>query len=153
MDSSSNSDVPNMPFMGPSSYDFSLQSTNCLDELRSGQAVKLVVPHFGEVGIGSIVDVHPSRQWLGVTILAFSAKFILVRPSTIVPVAENLFLESCQRGYTILRDTLIWTILWRAGDALALSKDLSMDVVDYVHPKSWIGLEVDWLDPSGVLLA
>ena len=60
--------------------------------------MKLVVPRFGEVGIGSVVDVHPSRQCLGVTIPAFSAEFILVRPSTIVPVAENLFLEPCQGG-------------------------------------------------------
>ena len=28
-----------------------------------------------------------------------------------------------------------------------------MDNVDYVRPKSWIGLEVHWLDPSSVLLA
>ena len=28
-----------------------------------------------------------------------------------------------------------------------------MDDVDYVRPKSWIGLEVHRLDPSGVLLA
>ena len=45
--------------------------------------MKLVVPCFGEVGIGSVVDVHPSRQWLGVTIPPFSAEFILVRPLTI----------------------------------------------------------------------
>ena len=40
--------------------------------------MKLVVPCFGEVGIGSVVDVHPSGQWLGVTIPPFSAEFILV---------------------------------------------------------------------------
>ena len=73
--------------------------------------MKLVDPHFGEVGIGSIVDVHPSRQWFGVAIPAFSAKFILVRPSTIVPVAENLFLEPCQRDCSILRDALNRTVL------------------------------------------
>ena len=28
-----------------------------------------------------------------------------------------------------------------------------MNDVDYVRPQSWIGLEVHWLDPSGVLLA
>ena len=55
--------------------------------------MKLVVPCFGEVGIESVVDVHPSGQWLGVTIPAFSAEFILVRPSTIVAIAENLILE------------------------------------------------------------
>ena len=55
--------------------------------------MKLVVPCFGEVGIGSVVDVHSSGQWLGVTIPAFSAEFILVRPLTIMANAENLFLE------------------------------------------------------------
>ena len=60
IDSSNDSDGPNMPFMGPSSYDFSRQSTGRSDELRPGQVVKLVVPHFEEVGIGSVVDVHPS---------------------------------------------------------------------------------------------
>ena len=61
MDSSSDTNGPNMPFMGPSSYDFSHQSTGCSNELPLSQSVKLVVPYFGEVGIGSIVDVHPSR--------------------------------------------------------------------------------------------
>ena len=28
-----------------------------------------------------------------------------------------------------------------------------MDGVEYIRPKSWIGLEVHWLDPLGVLLA
>ena len=74
----------NMPFMEPSSYNFSQQSTGRSDKLQPGQSVKLVVPPFGEVGIGSIVDVHPSRQWLDVTIPAFSVEFILVQPSTIV---------------------------------------------------------------------
>ena len=55
--------------------------------------MKLVVLCFGEVGIGSVVDVHPSGQWLGVTIPTFSTEFILMRPSTIVVNAENLFLE------------------------------------------------------------
>ena len=55
--------------------------------------MKLVVPYFGEVGIGSVVDVHPSGQWLGVTIPPFSAEFILVPPSTIVVNAETLILE------------------------------------------------------------
>ena len=93
MDSSSNSDGPDMPFMGPSNYDFFQQSIGRSDELQPGQAVKLVVPCFGKVGIGYVVDVHPSGQWLGVTILAFSMEFILVRPSTIMPFVENLFLE------------------------------------------------------------
>ena len=84
MDSSSDSDGPDMPFMKPSSYDFSQQSSGRSEfELRLGQFVKLIVPHFEEVGIGSVVDVHPSRQWLCVTILAFSTEFIPVRPSTI----------------------------------------------------------------------
>ena len=93
MDSSSDSGGSVMPSMEPSSYDFSQQSTGRSDELRSGQSVKLVVPCFGEVGIGSVVDVHPSGQWLGITIPTFSAEFILVRPSTIVVNAETLFLE------------------------------------------------------------
>ena len=71
----------------------SQQSTRRSDELRPGQSVKLVVPCFGEVGIGSVVDVHPSGQWLGVTIPPFSVEFILLRPSTIVANAENLTLE------------------------------------------------------------
>ena len=73
--------------------------------------MKLVVSRFGEVGIGSIVDVHPSRKWLGVTIPAFSAEFILVRPSTIVANAENLFLEPRQKGCNVLKDDLNRTFL------------------------------------------
>ena len=93
MDSSSDSGGSVMPSMEPSNYDFSQQSTGLSDELRPGQSMKLVVPCFGEVGIGSVVDVHSFGQWLGVTIPAFSAEFILVRPSTIVVNAENLILE------------------------------------------------------------
>ena len=93
MDSNSDSGGSVMPSMEPSSFDFSQQSTGRSDELQPGQSMKLVVPCFEEVGIGSVVDVHPSGQWLGVTILAFSAEFILVRPSTIVVNAETLILE------------------------------------------------------------
>ena len=62
MDSSSDSSGSVMPSMEPWSFDFSQQSTGRSDELRPGQSVKLVVPCFGEVGIGSVVDVHPSGQ-------------------------------------------------------------------------------------------
>jgi hypothetical protein len=153
MDSGSDSDGPEMPFMGPSSYDFSQQSTGRSDELRPGQSVKLVVPRFGEVGIGSVVDVHPSGQWLGVDIPAFSTEFILVRPSSIVSDAENLYLEPRQRGCCILRDALNRTVLWTAGDALAMLQDPPMDGVEYVRPQSWIGLEVHRLNLVGVVLA
>ena len=78
MDSCNDSDGLDMPFMEPSSYNFSQQSTGRSDELRPEQSVKLVVPCFGEVGIGYVVDVHPFGQWLGVTIPAFTAEFILV---------------------------------------------------------------------------
>ena len=78
MDSCSNSNGPDMLFMEPSSYNFSQQSIGRSDELQLGQSVKLVVPHFGEVGIGFVVDVHPSEQWHGVTIPAFSTEFIFV---------------------------------------------------------------------------
>ena len=98
--------------------------------------MKLVVPCFGEVGIRSVVDVHPSGQWLGVTIPPFSAEFILVRPSTIVVNVENLILEPHQRGCTLLIDALNRTVLWRAADALALSEDPLMDDVDYVRQES-----------------
>ena len=115
--------------------------------------MKLVVPCFGEVGIGFVVDVHPSGQWLGVTIPAFSAEFILVRPSTIVVNAENLILEPRHRGCSTLKCALNWTVLWRAADALALSEDPLMDNADYVRQESWIGLEVHRLDAAGVHLA
>ena len=59
MDSNSDSDGPDMPFMGPSSYNFSQQSTGHSDELQLGQSMKLIVPCFREVGIKSVVDVHP----------------------------------------------------------------------------------------------
>ena len=115
--------------------------------------MKLVVPRFREVGIGPVVDVHPFGQWLSVTIPAFFAEFILMRPLTIVANAENLFLEPYQKGCSVLKDALNRTILWRTSDALALSEDLPMDDVDYVRLESWIGLEVHRLDPLGVLLA
>ena len=60
MDSSNDSGGSVMSSMEPSSYNFSQQSTGRSDELQPGQSVKLVVPCFGEVGIGSVVDVHPS---------------------------------------------------------------------------------------------
>ena len=153
MDSNSNSGGSVMPSMEPSSYNFSQQSTGRSDELRPRQSMKLVVPCFGEAGIGSVVDVHPSGQWLGVTIPAFLAEFILVQPSTIVANAENLFLEPRQRGCSALKDVLNRTVLWRAADALALLEDPPMDDADYVCQESWIGLEVHRLDTAGMLLA
>ena len=133
MDSSSNSGGSIMPSMEPSSFDFSQHSTGCSDELRPRQSMKLVVPCFGEVGIGSVVDVHPSGQWLDVTIPPFSAEFILVRLSTIVVNAETLILEPRQRGCTALIDALNRTVLWRAADALELSEDPPMGDADYVR--------------------
>ena len=115
--------------------------------------MKLVVPCFGEVGIGSTVDVLFFGQWLGVTIPAFSTEFIFVRPSTIVANVENLFLEPSQRDCSALKDALNRTVLWRAADALALSKDPVMDDADYVRQEFWIELEVHRLDAAGVLLA
>ena len=115
--------------------------------------MKLVVPCFGEVGIESVVDVHLSGQWLGITIPAFLAEFILMRPSTMVANTKNLFLEPRQRGCSALKDALNRTFLWRAADALALSENPSMDDADYVRQESWIGLEVHRLDAAGVLLA
>ena len=153
MDSSSDSGGSVMPSMEPSSFDFSQQSTGRSDELRPGQSMKLVVPCFGEVGIGSVVDVHPSRQWLGVTIPPFSVEFILLRPSTIVANVENLTLEPHQRGCTALINALNRTVLWRAADALELLKDPPMDDADYFCQESWIGLEVHQLDAADVLLA
>ena len=114
--------------------------------------MKLVVPCFGEVGIGSVVDVHPSGQWLGVTIPPFSEEFILVRSSTIVVNAETLILEPCQRGCTVLIDALNRAVLWRAADILELSEDPPVGDADYVCQESWIGLEVHRLNAAGVLL-
>ena len=62
MDSSSDNGGSDILSMEPPTYNFSQQSTGHSDELRSGQSVKLVVPCFGEVGIGFVVDVHPSVQ-------------------------------------------------------------------------------------------
>ena len=153
MDSNSDSGGSVMPSMEPSSFDFSQQSTGRSDELRPGQSVKLVVPCFGKVGIGSVIDVHPSGQWLGVNIPNFSVEFILVRSLTIVVNAETLILEPRQRGCTALIDALNRTVLWRAADALELSEDPPMGDADYVRQESWIGLEVHRLDAVGVLLA
>ena len=136
MDSDGDSDGPEMPSVGPSRYDFSQESTARSDELRPGQSVKLVVPRFGDVGIGSVVDVNPSGQWLGVCIPPGSSEFILVRPSSIVSDAEDLFLEPRQRGCIVLRDALNRTVLWRAGDAIALLQDPPMNDVEYVRQKS-----------------
>ena len=153
MDSSSDSGGSIMPSIEPSSFDFSQQSTGRSDELQPKQSVKLVVPCFGEIGIGSVVDVHPSGQWLGITIPPYSVEFILVRSSIIMVNAENLTLEPRQRGCTTLIDALNQTVLWRAAEAFALSENPLMDDADYVRQESWIGLEVHWLDAAGVLLA
>ena len=52
-----------------------------------------------------------------------------------------------------MKDALNHIVLWRAADALALSKHPPMDDADYVRQESWIGLEVQQLDVVGVLLA
>ena len=52
-----------------------------------------------------------------------------------------------------MKDALNRTVLWRAADALALSKDPPIYNADYVCQESWIGLEVHRLDAAGVLLA
>ena len=49
--------------MGPSSYDFSQQSTSRSDELRSRQFVKLIVLHFEEVRIGSVQGCLTGQAW------------------------------------------------------------------------------------------
>ena len=115
--------------------------------------MKLVVPRFGEVGIGFVVKAHPSKQWLRVNILAFFAKFILVQPSSIVSNIENFFLKPRQRNCSFLRDAFNRTVFWRAGDVLALALNSPMDGVEYVCLESWIGLEIHRLNPFDVVLA
>ena len=61
MDFSSDTDGPSILFMGPSNYNFFQQSIGCSNELWFKQSVKLVILCFEEVGIGSPVDVHPSK--------------------------------------------------------------------------------------------
>ena len=60
-----------------------------------------------------------------------------MQPSTIVAIAENLFLEPRQRGYNILRNALNRIVLWRASDALALLEDPPMDDVDAIFNYFW----------------
>ena len=69
-----------------------------------------------------------------------------MQPLTIVANVDNLFLEPRQRGCSALKDALNRTVLRRAADALELLEDPPMDDADYVHPESWIGLEVHRLD-------
>ena len=73
--------------------------------------MKLVVLHFREVGIGSLVEFHPLGQWLGLNIPPLSVEFVLLRPSSIVLDLENLFREPRESDYRILRDVINWTIL------------------------------------------
>ena len=60
--------------------------------------MKLLSTRFGDVGMGTIVKIHPMGQWLGVDIPLASMEFILLRPTIVKPGAEDLSLDPYQRA-------------------------------------------------------
>ena len=50
--------------------------------------MKLLSPGFGDVGIGIILEVNPTGQWLGVDIPLGSTEFILLRPMDDLPLHQ-----------------------------------------------------------------
>jgi hypothetical protein len=61
----------------------SQESTASSELLFSGMVVELQCPGIGEVGEGSIVEMLPTGQWLGVVLPIGSLEFVLVRPSSL----------------------------------------------------------------------
>ena len=65
-----------------SANESSQESTRRSESLKPGLLVNLLRDGFGEVGHGTIVEVHPTRQWLGVYPMD-SVEFVLLRPTFI----------------------------------------------------------------------
>jgi hypothetical protein len=105
-------------------------------------SVKLPSTEFGDVGIGTIVEVHPMGQWLGVDIPLVSNEFILLRPTIVKPCTEDLPLDLYQRGFSRLVEALRRIVLWRAGNVMVPSGDPQMDASPFVRQECWVGLEV-----------
>ena len=68
--------------------DVSKESTRSSDPLCSGMSDTLLRAGIGEIGHGSVVEVHPSGQWLGLDIPFGSNDFILLRPTSFIAKAE-----------------------------------------------------------------
>jgi hypothetical protein len=105
-------------------------------------SVKLLSTGFGDVGMGTIVEVHPMGQWLGVDIPLVSNEFILLRPTIVKPCTEDLPLDLYQRGFSRLVEALQRTVLWRAADVMVPSLDPQMDASPFIRQECWVGLEV-----------
>ena len=61
-----------------------------MDLLRTEMVISLTRPGVGEIGEACVVEVHSIGQWLGVDILDGSRKFVLLRPTAVLPLAEDL---------------------------------------------------------------
>jgi hypothetical protein len=115
--------------------------------------VKLLSTGFGDVGMGTIVEVHPMGQWLGVDIPLASKEFILLRPTIVKPRTEDLPLDPCQRGFSRLVEALWRTVLWRVANVMVPSGDPQVDASPFVRQECWVGLEVHSSNVQGVLVS
>jgi hypothetical protein len=131
----------------------SQESSGRSESLKPGLLVNLLRDGFGEVGHGTIVEVHPTGQWLGVHIPLSSVEFVLLRPTFIRSGAHNLSVEPCQRGFTNLEEVFSRTILWRRTDVMVSVEDTTTDEPPFVPQENWVGLEVHRKNPSGVVVS
>ena len=142
------------PYVGGShEEDDSLLSCARTSPLNNGDNVKLMVPGFGEVGVGIIVEARPIGEWRGVVIPLQLWVFVLVRPQTIVANASILLINPSQRGFRTMSDVLNRTMLWRAYDVEKSSGDPQMDAGSYIRQEDWYGLEVHRMNSEGTLLS
>ena len=73
---------------------------------NNGDLVKLFLSGLGEVGVGSIVDVRPVGQWLGMSIPVEPWVFVLLRPHSFSVTSHDFQLNPRQRGFRTLADVL-----------------------------------------------
>ena len=116
--------------------------------------MKLFLPGLREVGVGSIVDVHPVGKWLGVSIPVEPWVFVLLWPHSFSVTSHDFQLNPRQRGFRTLANVLDRTILWRVADVIrTFGEDVPNEMCPFICLNLWLGLEVHRKDSIHMLLS
>ena len=129
----------------------SQESTGKSEPLWSGMSVTLLHAGIGEIGHASVVEVHPSGQWLGLDIPFSSKEFILLRLTSCITKAMDLQLSPVQRGYEIVVQALHRTVLWNATQVTITVLKIPSGDSAFIPRERWVGLEVQWNDQLGAI--
>ena len=109
-------------------------------------SITLLRAGIGEISHATVVEVHPSGQWLGLVIPFGSKEFILLRPTSCTTEVMDLQLSPVQRGYETVVQALHRTVLWNATQVTITVSNIPSGDSAFIPIERLVGFEVQWND-------